>query len=759
MDRSLPSPWGSMRAPEPPLRREPSSWRPSPGARPWWRQTLDSADRLRTGAPVDLTGTQSLTERLKRDLRSGFAHGDRPTVAGMLGAYPGLQSDRDGVLSLLYEEFCLLEEAGEPVDVADFCGRYPAWRDSLQAQLGWHALLSQTCLRTQARTPVRYPEPGTWFTPQFRLCAVLGRGGAAQVYLAEQPEFERLVVLKILRDEGREHVIQGRLDHDHIVPVWSIVRDEATGLRGQIMPYRPGLPLDQVLDRLEPRGRTRTARAVLEQLLPADRLAPGVPLPAGWAGFPLAGSYADAVAWIGLILARALAYAHAQGVVHRDVKPANILLGQEDGPLLLDFNLAHLHDPADEAAAARSGGTLPYMAPEQLAAFLEPQRWSDVGPGADLFALGLVLQELLTGHRPEAPDERLSQGRAIQQMLELRRLEPVPTRSGSRRVPRTLDAILGRCLRPQAADRYPDAHALAEDLLRYLDRRPLRHARVRAPREQLAHFLSRHRTRLTMATLGMVVGLAGVGGLLASPENRRQLALRIMGPRITAESLVQAARTAFDRLDNTQAREWLEQALQIEPDSHDALHLLGVIHTRDQPDYERAYQLYSRALTLMPPVPPIPKDGRNPSNLRVLYQREVRAVRLLDRVRAVGGLLNDPAILQRPAFFDRLVTALADLDEAESLRPPGGFVNHNVDGQIARERTIVWSGLNNYAYERHDDLGNLAYLLQVVRAAREGVELRPTDRVLLRLRADAEAMLTSWHPCLVDFPPDRPDAP
>ncbi len=188
---------------------------------------------------------------------------------------------------------------------------------------------------------------------------------------AEQPEFHRQVALKLTLDNGRdlEASIQGRLDHERIMPVWSIDRDR--GLRGLCMPYRPGLPLDEVVRRLESGRRGPVTPGACWR--PCCRQPPSAAAscPKGWARLPVRGSYARAVAWIGATIARALAHAHAHGVFHRDVKPANILLTAREGPQLLDFNLAHAPSDAEHAEAARSGGTLPYMAPEQLRAFLD----------------------------------------------------------------------------------------------------------------------------------------------------------------------------------------------------------------------------------------------------------------------------------------------------------------------------------------------------------------------------------------------------
>jgi serine/threonine protein kinase len=129
----------------------------------------------------------------------------------------------------------------------------------------------------------------------------------------------------------------------------------------------------------------------------------------GWEGFPRRGTYAEGVAWIVMTLARALHYAHRRRTYHRDVKPANVLLTLQHGPQLLDFNLADSPHSAHEAEAALHGGTLPYMAPEQIEAFLDPTLWGKVEAKADVYSLGLVFREMLTGQMPELPPEAYSQ--------------------------------------------------------------------------------------------------------------------------------------------------------------------------------------------------------------------------------------------------------------------------------------------------------------------------------------------------------------
>jgi serine/threonine protein kinase len=417
-------------------------------------------------------GPQSLSAKLadliKSDLRSRYTDGERPTVVDYLEWFPQLRDEHDLVVSLAYEEYCLLEEQGERADPDEFCDRYLPWRDSLASQLRYHFLLSQAI--PSAPPAVRFPEPGERFGG-FRIDSVLGLGGTAQVYLARDDDLGgRQVVLKIAPDRGAEPSILGCLDHMSIMPALSITREMTTGLRALCMPYWPGLPLDQVIHRVSRADRGDGALALWRAVAPAGVRPSGF----GWEGFPKEGSYPDAAAWVALRLARALEYVHSKGILHGDIKPANVLLTLRNGPQLLDFGMSQAPHSGEGTDIKRCGGTLPYMAPEQLEAFLVPSLWKDVGPAADLYGLGLLLAELLTGRSPDLPDPTTPVPRVVRTLLEWRAAPP--RIAFELRVPKSLGAVVTRCLEFLPSDRFPNATSLIEDLQRYLDRRPARRA-------------------------------------------------------------------------------------------------------------------------------------------------------------------------------------------------------------------------------------------------------------------------------------------
>jgi tetratricopeptide (TPR) repeat protein len=230
-------------------------------------------------------------------------------------------------------------------------------------------------------------------------------------------------------------------------------------------------------------------------------------------------TYVQAVLWIGARLADGLAHAHQRGILHRDLKPANVLLTDDGQPMLLDFNLSEDTKGRSSVSTAQIGGTLPYMAPEHLNAFqggLQP-----VDARSDLYSLGVILYELLTGRHPFA----LHQGPVkdvLASMLTDRRQPAPDVRRWNKAVSPAVASILRRCLEPDPARRYPSAPALREDLQRHLDDQPLKHA-PEPLRERARKWLRRHPRLTSSTTVALVAAcLLLVLGSLALLRFRQQ---------------------------------------------------------------------------------------------------------------------------------------------------------------------------------------------------------------------------------------------
>jgi WD40 repeat protein len=269
---------------------------------------------------------------------------------------------------------------------------------------------------------------------RFELRGLLGEGAFGTVYRAYDPLLDRDVALKIPKFSSRqtrfaerfqrEARAAARLRHPNIVAVF-----EGGAAQGQ--PY--------------------IASEYIEGLPLSDRIAAGPP------------EFRQSAAWV-RELAQALDYAHGEGIIHRDVKPANILLNAANRPQLMDFGLAKLVGDEDAGLTADGSivGTPAYMSPEQARGELEA-----VGPLSDQYSLGVVLYELLTGRKPflGPPHTVIAQVAAE---------EPPAPRSFDARIPQDLEAICLRAMEKSPDRRYGDLSAMADDLERWLSGRETR---------------------------------------------------------------------------------------------------------------------------------------------------------------------------------------------------------------------------------------------------------------------------------------------
>jgi serine/threonine protein kinase len=409
-------------------------------------------------APNDAPGSgalSSLVDRLADDLGRRWRAGERPAVEDYLARYPQLCDRPEAAAELIYEELCLRREYAEAADAAEVLARFPQWRDQLRVVFELHQLLEG------GAEPLRFPAPGEDLG-DFHLLAELGRGARGRVFLATQPALgDRPVVLKLSPRTGHEHLSLARLQHSHIVPLYSVHEDAARGLRALCMPYFGGATLARLLELLHGRapGR-RGGQLLLDALRQAQAgAALDLPIEGPVCRFLERSSYARSVCWMGTCLAEALQYTHDRGLVHLDLKPSNVLWAADGQPMVLDLHLAQPPLPAGAAPPAWLGGTPAYMAPEQrraLAAVRDGRRVDAAVDGrADVYSLGLLLCETLGGALPPP-------GPAAAAWVRLRNPQ----------VSAGLADTLGKCLADEPGDRYPDAAALADELRRHLTDRP-----------------------------------------------------------------------------------------------------------------------------------------------------------------------------------------------------------------------------------------------------------------------------------------------
>ncbi len=458
-------------------------------------------------------GAGELTARLAREMAERWEQGDRAITEEFLAQYPELWGHPEAAIELIYEETCLRREFGEEVDRKNLLDRFPQWRTQLE-------LLLDCDLIPEPKPEPLFPDVGQTLG-DFRMLAELGRGGQGYVFLACQPSLsDRPVVLKLTAcDDGREHLSLARLQHTHIVPLYSVETFPDRNLRALCMPYFGSATLRQILDELAdiPLAR-RTGRHLLDALGRIQERIP-VRLPArGPVRQMLArASYVDAVAWIGASLAEALQYAHDRDLVHLDLKPSNVLLAVDGQPMLLDFHLTqkpiHPEDPLPDWL----GGTPVYMSPEQKAAVAAAQGGravpTVVDGRADLYALAIMLYEALGGQLPYRPGES----------PPLCRCNPL--------VSVGLSDIIHKCLAPVAAERYAQAAHLAADLQRHLTHRKLLGVRNRSLLERWRKWRCRQPYTFPLVALFVVcLSVAGVAGTFqrVNLEQQREQARAIL---------------------------------------------------------------------------------------------------------------------------------------------------------------------------------------------------------------------------------------
>ena len=275
-----------------------------------------------------------------------------------------------------------------------------------------------------------------------------------------------------------EHLSLARLQHTHIMPLYSEHEFPARRLRALCMPYLGGTTLARILAALNrvPADR-RSGQSLLDVLGAAGHAQPW-PQPAATPAqqFLAQSSYVQAVCWIVACLADALQYAHERGLVHMDVKPSNILVTADGQPMLLDFHLAREPIPIGEPPADVVGGTPGYMSPEQ-AAVMTAMAAGRAVPGpvdarSDLYSLASVLAEMLGARsiRRTARDGRNCGGF----------MPGVST---------GLAELICKCLATDPESRYPTARAFADDLRRHMADQPLCGVSNRSICERLAQMV------------------------------------------------------------------------------------------------------------------------------------------------------------------------------------------------------------------------------------------------------------------------------
>lgn len=422
-----------------------------------------------------------LSELVRVDLDLRYSHGGNVDLEQYFELFPSLREDSKAIVNIAFEDFRARRSRGLPVSKH-------RWQHFPQVHnQEWFRSLNEHEIESHL-----VPRPGEHLG-DFELLMLLGRGAFSEVYLGRQENLAgRYVALKITKQTLGEADHLARLQHTGIVPIYSLHKIGEYSVL--CMPYAGAATLADWLRTTSDQPRDgqsliETLRATRQRLTQVDdKLNIDRQIIEPFATFLDSSTDVKGVAasnplnqlsslnandfplWFALRIASALAHAHQRGIVHGDIKPANILIRNDGEPALIDFNLSQSNAVASQEFV---GGTLPYMAPEQLQSLIV--RKTVLTSASDVFSFGVTLFELLEGRYP-FPVARSTSETDLCRALE-DQASTTDLAITNKAVTNGLRAIILKCLSLDQEQRYPDANTLLEDLEREQACLPLKHTR------------------------------------------------------------------------------------------------------------------------------------------------------------------------------------------------------------------------------------------------------------------------------------------
>lgn len=549
---------------------------------------------------------------IRIDLEHRLRSGEVRLVEEYLHDIPELLDADHELVALLIDEHEMRIESGQTVSLDEYARRFPEHLETLRNELGLtddrtRPPLTLSQVRTEQNRITAADserlEPGQ-VIGDFRVQRRLGAGGVSEVYLARQLSLERDVAVKVtvecdgdtsVGDEGRT---MAALAHPQIVSVFA---EEQVGcLRLLAMQYVDGPTMADFLKASAVRFHESDERrmpsaadalTLINELSVSDASPRDSPIES----YP-PGSCRDYLCAVIRDLARALDAAASQGVLHRDVKPANILLTRNGNALLADFNVAVRRETMTTGTTAEQpavGGTLLYMSPEQLAVLTGSDNEAPIDGRTDLYSLGLVLFEALTANWPFREEQIASDPLIAAGQLQASRLSSsieFPVRS--RWLTSGLKSIISKCLAPRPEDRYQHGRDLAEDLDRFLNHRPLQTAMEPGGLERAMKWMKRSPERAGFLGTAVCFMLLWTIWHVQEIDNFRRWDGMVAGStetdRVTSGSAAGNRARDADRVGQQLIREGsfaeaaiqFERAAQLNPQMATAWHNLGVARFR-----------------------------------------------------------------------------------------------------------------------------------------------------------------------------------
>jgi eukaryotic-like serine/threonine-protein kinase len=441
------------------------------------RESLEpNGETLALEDPTQSSG-DPVFEALLDEHRRRWLDGEPIGAADYLALNPIFQADPSKAATLIYQEFVLREQRGDPVSFAEYVADFSPYATDLRLLHDADRFVTQLLADSPARATAGR------FLGEYELLEEIGRGGMGIVYRARQVGLTRLVALKTLSAGEHASAVDierfcnearavGQLQHPNIVAVHTAGVDDG----------RHFFTMDLI------EGKS------LAELVRQGPLSP-----------PRAAGYVRAVA-------EAIHYAHEKGILHRDLKPSNIIIDGSDQPRITDFGLAHwLAANSKLTLTGQVLGTPGYMPPEQASG-----NRGQLSAASDVYALGAILYELVTGRPTVLADTPL------EALLQVAQIEPVSPRLLNPRVPRDLETICLKCLEKEPLRRYASAGELAADLGRFLEGLAVR-ARPIGKMGRLARWCRRNPVAAGLAAGVVCSLLAGicVSTYFAITANRR----------------------------------------------------------------------------------------------------------------------------------------------------------------------------------------------------------------------------------------------
>lgn len=533
-----------------------------------WRP--DQADLIQqvaesAGLPGD---SQLLVELIRVDIDRRYAAGRDVELQEYFGAFPDLQLDSSHVEAICFEDYRVRKQRRKACPLIRWAGfrgiESASWFKELQSETqlatnSGHVEFPSTASFISSHlmpgensfAPATTPHPSERIG-DFELVALLGEGAFSRVYLARQTSLgRRYVAAKVVDRPMQEPYNLSRLQHTGIVPLYSC--HEAEGRWVLCMPYSGATTLARWLREFRnPQYRTGASlrgsvEAAQTRLTSHDASLPvGLNNPTAdvvqslrrWhqaASGPLqqlqSMNSGRLALWIFRRLASALAHAHQRGLVHGDLKPANILIRNDGEPALIDFNLSQSTESRQRAWV---GGTMPYLAREQLQQLLT-QSAGPPRPEYDIHALGVIMFEILEGRLPFRPAANTSAEELQAALASHQQLPEFKANSGSP----GLRSIVSACLAPGTAGSYPTAVELLADIDREIANQSLLHARESFWKGQIPKILRRYPRAFSggfiTAVACMVIGFLGLW-LVSAGHSRQRLLATTARERLLAAS-------------------------------------------------------------------------------------------------------------------------------------------------------------------------------------------------------------------------------